>query len=33
MNISEKQAECLKMMESLSVVDLTTIDKSSNRNI
>jgi general stress protein 26 len=28
MNITEKQAECLKVMESLSVVDLTTIDKN-----
>ncbi|MDR2839745.1 MAG: pyridoxamine 5'-phosphate oxidase family protein [Paludibacter sp.] len=28
MNITEKQAECLKVMESLSVVDFTTIDKN-----
>ncbi|KAA6302539.1 MAG: hypothetical protein EZS26_001371 [Candidatus Ordinivivax streblomastigis] len=28
MNITEKQAECLKVMESLSTVNLTTIDKS-----
>jgi general stress protein 26 len=28
MNLTEKQAECLKVMESLSVVDLTTIDKN-----
>jgi general stress protein 26 len=28
MNITEKQAECLKVMESLSVADLTTIDKN-----
>jgi general stress protein 26 len=28
MNITEKQAECLKVMESLSVVDFTTIAKN-----
>jgi general stress protein 26 len=28
MNITEKQAVCLKVMESLSTVNLTTIDKS-----
>ena len=27
MKLTEKQAECLKVMESLSIVDLTTIDK------
>jgi general stress protein 26 len=28
MNLTEKQKECLKMMESLSFVDLTTIDRN-----